>query len=126
MKIAFSLAKVIFASLKSAYEGRPDGKRPRPVTLICREIGEALVAFANADGGELIIGIEDDGEITGGFHKDDEIKQMLDAVTTHVFPQQKLPLVYNLKIMLNDKVVLFFKLTKVRKKSTNLRMVVVW
>jgi len=109
---SIQLGESHFREFKSAYEGRPDGKRPRPVTLICREIGEALVAFANADGGELIIGVEDDGSITGVLHKDDEIKQMLDAVTTHVFPQQKLPLVYNRKIMLDDKVVLFFQVNK--------------
>ena len=30
------------------------------------EVIDAVVAFANTDGGDLYIGVEDDGEITGG------------------------------------------------------------
>lgn len=30
-----------------------------------KEILRAIVAFANAEGGHIVIGIEDDGEITG-------------------------------------------------------------
>src|SRR5437879_3339609 len=42
---------------KSAYEGLPDAKKPRSVKDICREVGEQLVGFANADGGDLLIGV---------------------------------------------------------------------
>lgn len=34
-----------------------------------KEIAKHISAFANADGGKLVIGIEDDGEVTG-FHRD--------------------------------------------------------
>ena len=44
------------------------------------DILKHLVAFANADGGSLIIGVEDNGEITGfnnsKAHKIDEFKNM--------------------------------------------------
>ena len=37
--------------------------------LADQEIIDAVVAFANTDGGDLYLGVEDDGEITG-LHKD--------------------------------------------------------
>ncbi|NJL76646.1 MAG: hypothetical protein HC892_18135 [Saprospiraceae bacterium] len=37
-------------------EGKPGSKKPRLVKKICEDIGEALVAFANTDGGELVVG----------------------------------------------------------------------
>jgi len=49
---------------KSAIEGPPNAKKPRAVKEICAEIGEQLVGFANADGGDLLIGVEDDGSLT--------------------------------------------------------------
>ena len=47
---------------KSAFEGPPQDKRPRPLKEMLREIGEQLVGFANLDGGDLLISVEDDGE----------------------------------------------------------------
>jgi hypothetical protein len=61
--IAVSLAEGQFREFKSAYEGRPGAKVKRSVRSISKDIGEALVAFVNADGGELIIGVEDDGTL---------------------------------------------------------------
>ena len=45
---------------KSALEGPPQNKNPLPVKDMLREIGEQLVGFANADGGDLLIGVEKD------------------------------------------------------------------
>ena len=67
-KNSISLGESHFREFKTALEGRPGQKRPRKPAAICSEIGEALVAFANADGGELFIGVEDDGTITGLKH----------------------------------------------------------
>ena len=101
-----------FREFKSAVEGKPGDKRKRLTKKICEDIGEALVAFANTDGGELLIGVEDDTTITGVPHNDNEIAQMLDAVCTHVLDQQPLPLVYALKIEIENKLVLFFQVDK--------------
>lgn len=101
-----------FREFKSAVEGKPGDKRKRLTKKICEDIGEALVAFANTDGGELLIGVEDDTTITGVPHSDDEIAQMLDAVRTHVLDQQPLPIVYALKIEFDGKNILFFQVDK--------------
>ena len=101
-----------FREFKSALEGKPDEKRKRLTKKICEDIGEALVAFSNTDGGELIIGVEDDTTITGVPHSDEEINQMLDAVRTHVLDQQPLPIVYKLKIEIDGKTILFFQVEK--------------
>ena len=78
---SISLGESHFREFKTALEGKPGNKKPRNSTNICREIGEALVAFANADGGELFIGVEDDGTITGIPHGDDDIEIMKNAIT---------------------------------------------
>lgn len=101
-----------FREFKSAVEGKPGEKRKRLSKKICEDISEALVAFANTDGGELIIGVEDDTTITGVPHSEEEIGQMLNAVNTHVLDQQSLPIVYKLKIEIDGKVVLFFQIEK--------------
>jgi ATP-dependent DNA helicase RecG len=54
-----------FREFKTALMGPPGAKVPRAVKEISADIAEALVAFANADGGELLIGVEDDGQVTG-------------------------------------------------------------
>jgi ATP-dependent DNA helicase RecG len=54
-----------FREFKSAFDGPPEAKLPRGIKDIRRDIAEAVVAFANADGGELFIGVEDDGHVTG-------------------------------------------------------------
>lgn len=112
VKNAILVGESDFREFKSALEGKPGEKRKRLTKKICEDIGEALVAFANTDGGELIIGVEDDTTITGVPHTDEEITQMLDAVRTHVLDQQPLPIVYNLKIEVDGKRVLFFQVDK--------------
>ena len=94
VKNTISLGESHFREFKSALEGKPESKKPRLVKSMCQEIGEALVAFANADGGELIIGVEDEGTITGVPHDSETIKALLESPTTHVFPNQILPIVY--------------------------------
>ncbi|MCY7359183.1 MAG: putative DNA binding domain-containing protein [Rudanella sp.] len=112
VKNAILVGESDFREFKSALEGKPGEKRKRLTKKICEDIGEALVAFANTDGGELLIGVEDDTIITGVPHSDEEIVQMLDAVRTHVLDQQPLPIVYNLKIEIDGKLVLFFQVEK--------------
>jgi len=101
-----------FREFKSALEGKPDSKRPRLVKKICEDIAEALVAFANTDGGELVIGIEDDITITGVPHSEEDIETMLNAVNSHIFHGQELPIVYKLKLRIEDKTILFFQVDK--------------
>ena len=97
---------------KSAFEGPPQDKRPRPLKEMLREIGEQLVGFANLDGGDLLISVEDDGRITGVPHDDKAVDALLRAPKTHVFPGQVLPLAYSVPVDLDGKRVLFFSVHK--------------
>ena len=101
-----------FREFKSALDGRPDNKKPRLVKLICADIGEALVSFANADGGAILIGVEDDGSITGIPHSEEDLQTMLNAVTTHIYHGQQLPLTNANKLALDGKTILYFSVNK--------------
>jgi ATP-dependent DNA helicase RecG len=101
-----------FREFKSALEGRPDNKQKRSVRRICEDIAEALVAFANADGGELLIGVEDDGRISGILHNEAEIEEMLKSPITHVHRDARLPMTQAQKLTLESKIILFFQVEK--------------
>ena len=50
------------------------------------------MSFADADGGELFVGVEDDGSITQASpHKDELIQAMVEAPQTHVHKGTPLP-----------------------------------
>lgn len=84
-----------YIEFKSAYTYGADGRTPRDVREIAKDIGQTIVAFANSDGGDLVVGVEDDGSITGIPHGDDRTgylrawqQQLLDAgegVSVRVF-----------------------------------------
>jgi ATP-dependent DNA helicase RecG len=101
-----------FREFKTALEGRPENKKPRLVKKICEDIAEALVAFANADGGEILIGVEDDGTITGIPHNNKDISAMLAAVKTHIHQGQSLPMTAATKLTIDEKTVLYFSVNK--------------
>lgn len=65
-----------YLEFKSAWQYGADGKLPRPVKEIARDVGEAIVAFANAEGGDLLIGVEDDGAVTGIPHEDERVRYL--------------------------------------------------
>lgn len=56
-----------------------DGPTPRPVgkTTLRSTVAEYVAAFANADGGTLVIGVEDDGVATGHGCSDEEIAHLV-------------------------------------------------
>src|SRR3989304_1167654 len=68
-----------FFDRKSAYDRSGTRRRQRNAKDIAWDIVETLSAMANADGGELIVGIEDDGAVTGVPHPTDKIQLFLRA-----------------------------------------------
>jgi ATP-dependent DNA helicase RecG len=112
VKNTLILGESHFREFKTAFEGRPDNKKPRLVKSICADIGEALVSFANADGGEILIGVEDDSTISGVPHNEADIQKMLEAVTTHVYQNQKLPITIANKLTIDNKLILYFSVNK--------------
>ncbi len=101
-----------FREFKSALEGKEGHKKPRLAKKISEDIAEALVAFANTDGGEIIIGVEDDITITGVPHSQEDIDMMLNAPHSHVYEGQELPMIYKLKIVIEGQTILFFQVEK--------------
>lgn len=51
---------------------------------------DAVVAFANTDGGDLYLGVEDDGEITGHHEKHRDITQLAVFVANKTIPPQSI------------------------------------
>ncbi len=54
-----------FLERKSCYDRRGKFPHPRPVKGVVRDVAETLVAMANADGGTIVLGVEDDGAVFG-------------------------------------------------------------
>jgi ATP-dependent DNA helicase RecG len=113
IEIALQLRESHFREFKSAYEGRPGEKTVRPIRDICIDIAQTLVAFANADGGELLVGVEDDGAVTGiGLGDENKIDTLLSAPKTHVHKDTPLPSPRALKMDWSGKTILYFSLPK--------------
>jgi ATP-dependent DNA helicase RecG len=101
-----------FREFKSAWSREPGAPPvPRDVKEICRNVGEVLVAFANADGGELIVGVEDDSTITGIPHKSELIEQIKRAPHIYVHKDTPLPSPIVREVELDGGKVLYFSVT---------------
>ncbi|MBC8248586.1 MAG: putative DNA binding domain-containing protein [Anaerolineales bacterium] len=75
-----------FLERKSCYD-RPGGRvRRRDVRSVARDIAETLSAMANADGGTVVVGIEDDGTPTGVDYPDDRLNVLREAPRNLVRP----------------------------------------
>ena len=112
-RIAILLGESHFREFKSALHGTADQKVPRQRKSICRDVGETLVAFANADGGELLIGVEDDGTITGlDALSEPDVNTIRGAPKTHVHNDTPLPSMRTATLKLDGGSVLYFSIAK--------------
>ena len=73
---------------KSLWEGREGSKRNRDRRTVRDQIAKYIAAFANADGGVLILGLEDDGSVTGHGYSDKAIQTFLQTSTSRLNPPQ--------------------------------------
>lgn len=71
---------------KSLFQGAPGAKVPRDRKAVRDQIAEYVAAFANADGGVLVMGIEDDGELTGHSYPRDVVSEMQAVPKTRLQP----------------------------------------
>lgn len=110
--INISAGESQFREFKSAYEGPRDSQQPRDARDIAEDIGRTLVGFANADGGELLVGVEDDGTITGVPHKQNTVENLLRAHITRTHSDTPLPSPIIQKINLDGKLVIYFSVDK--------------
>jgi ATP-dependent DNA helicase RecG len=63
-----------FFERKSCFD-RLKGKL-RPARAVARDVAETLADMANADGGALVIGVEDDGTVSGVDYPEDRLKPL--------------------------------------------------
>ena len=73
---------------KSMLDGPPGAKRARDRSEMRREAAEYVAAFANADGGVLLLGVEDDGSVTGHQLPPEAVDALLAAPGTRLDPPQ--------------------------------------
>lgn len=112
VELAVRIGESHYREFKSAFEGPPGVKRPRDRKDVCADVAKTLVAFANADGGELFVGIEDDGEITGLQYDADGLEQIKAAYLTHVHKDTPLPKPAVTLVEVGPKRVLYFSIQK--------------
>ena len=73
---------------KSLYEGEEGAKRSRNRRAVRDQVAEYVAGFANAEGGVLILGIEDDRTITGHQLPQDALNSILKTPSTRLKPVQ--------------------------------------
>lgn len=112
VNLATRIGESHYREFKSALEGPPGAKKKRAIKDICADIAKTLVAFANSDGGELYIGIEDDGTITGLMHSSAEIEQLQNAYKTHVHNDTPLPKPQISLVKIDSNTILYFSISK--------------
>ncbi len=112
VEIAVELGESYYREFKSGYEGPPSKKTPRDFKDICYNVAKELVAFANADGGELFLGIEDNNTVTGLPHSDEKLSAILDASTNYILKDTPLPIKRRNIIDYNGKKVIYFSVDK--------------
>lgn len=74
-----ALSEGQFFERKAAFDRSGARRKRRKATDIAWDVVETLSARANADGAELVIGLEDDGEPTGVPHPEDKSRMLLRA-----------------------------------------------
>ncbi len=75
-----------FFERKSCYDRSGGQVRRRPVRDVARDVAETLVSMANADGGTVVLGIENDGAVSGVDYPEDRLDVLRRAPQTHVTP----------------------------------------
>lgn len=94
---------------KTAWNYGPDGKAPRDIKEVAKDIGEALVAFANTDGGDLLIGVEDSREVTGVPWEGDKLRYLEQSARLQIKDADLNASVFD--VALNGKRVLLFRVS---------------
>jgi len=75
-----------FLERKSCYDRFGERVRRRNAHSVARDIAETLSAMANADGGTLVVGIEDDGTPTGPDYPEDRLDVLVPVENASLSP----------------------------------------
>jgi ATP-dependent DNA helicase RecG len=112
IEIAIEIGESYYREFKSGFEGPPNKKAPREIGEIKYDIAKTLVAFANADGGELFVGIEDDNSVIGLPHKPDKIQEILNSPKDCIMKETPIPLKQSTIVDYDGSKVLYFSVSK--------------
>lgn len=110
--IALEISESYYREFKSAFEGPSGNKVSRDVREIKYDVAKTLVAFANADGGELFVGIEDNNKVTGIPHKEKQIEEILNSYKDNVLKDTPIPLKQAVIIDYDGKKIIYFSVNK--------------
>lgn len=112
-RTAIELGESHFREFKSALHGEPGKKIKRPIDDISINISQTLVAFANADGGELLVGVEDNGEVTGlNDFSEKDLSKLENTPKTRVHKDTPLYSVKIRRLNIDGKTILYFSVPK--------------
>lgn len=75
-----------FLERKSCYKYINGKWKLRKAKDVARDVAETLSAFANADGGTLLVGVDDDGTVSGVDFPEDKINIILNAPKNLIKP----------------------------------------
>lgn len=112
VEIALELGESHYREFKSAFAGPPNDKKPRDLKEIFANVAKTLVAFANADGGELFIGLEDNNIVSGIPFSEEKINAILAASENYVMKDTPLPIKRKSIIEYEGKKVVYFSVDK--------------
>jgi len=94
-----------FLERKSCYEYVQGKWRLRKAKDVARDIAETLSAFANADGGTLLLGVNDDGNVSGVAFPEDKLSIIRNATKSLIKPILNVQIK---EIVFQNKKLLFF------------------
>ncbi len=84
---ALSQGEGQFREFKSAWDRSSDPPRKLNWKNLRDKIADAVAAFANADGGLLLVGVEDDGTPSGHDYNDEAVEGLLAVPTNRLQPE---------------------------------------
>ena len=112
LEIAIEIGESYYREFKSAFEGPPSKKIPRNLSEIKYDIAKTLVAFANADGGELFVGIEDNLIVSGLPHNQKKINGLLDSPKDCILSDTPVPIKRSSLIEYKGNKMIYFSVSK--------------
>lgn len=97
-----------YAEFKSAWHYGPTGRQPRDLKEVAKDIARTIVAFANSDGGDLLLGVEDDGTETGIPWQGDALRYLVAVPESHLLGGEDLG-VQTRTVHLHSQTILWFR-----------------
>ena len=75
-----------FFERKGCWDTTDGPLKPRDARAVAKDIAETMAAMANADGGSLVVGIDDNGNVTGMEYVENQLKLLRQACQALVQP----------------------------------------